>query len=181
MAKASYFGADTSLRIFIKATSWRVCATCDTILLSYIFTGHIGAALKIGLSEVGTKIGLFYVHERFVWGNIRFGKIYADDKKTVIGEKHYRSILKGMSWRFFGTIDTMMLAFFWTGNYKAAFAIGATEVITKVGLFWLHERAWFGIKWGKQKLGGDRQAPAADDSIPFKNNCGVQLQKVAAI
>jgi len=115
-------------------------------LLSYNFSGHISAALKIGLSEVGTKIGLFYVHERFVCCNIHFGSLYACDKKTVMGEKHYRSILKGMSWRFFGTIDTMMLAFFWAGNYKAAFAMGATEVITKVGLFRLHERAWFRIK-----------------------------------
>ena len=152
------------MRIFTKATSWRVFATCDTILLSYIIYGHIGTALKIGISEVFTKIGLFYVHERFVWGNIRFGKIYAEDKTTVIGEKHYRSVLKGMSWRFFGSLDTMMLAFFWTGNYKAAFAISATEVITKVGLFWLHERVWFRIKWGKvitevDKNGGSEPAP----------------------
>jgi uncharacterized membrane protein len=178
LAKASFFGADTSLRIFIKATSWRVFATCDTILLSYIFTGHIGAALKIGLSEVGTKIGLFYVHERFLLGNIRFGRLYAEDKKTVIGEKHYRSILKGMSWRFFGTIDTMMLAFFWTGNYKAAFAIGATEVVTKVGLFWLHERVWFGIKWGKVKTVGNKNVGVLPTPVVVLNNSS---QRKAAV
>ena len=178
MAKASFFGADTSLRIFIKATSWRVFATCDTILLSYIFTGHISAALKIGLSEVGTKIGLFYVHERFAWGNIRLGRIYAEDKKTVIGEKHYRSILKGVSWRFFGTIDTMLLAFFWTGNYKAAFAIGATEVITKVGLFWLHERVWFSIKWGKVTTAVDKNVGALATPVVVLNNIG---QRKAAV
>ena len=170
VAKKSILGKDSSLRIFVKATSWRVFATCDTILLSYIFTGHIGAALKIGLTEVCTKIGLFYLHERYVWQNIKLGRIYAEDGKTVIGDKHYRSILKGMSWRFFGTIDTMIIAFFWTGNYKAAFAIGATEVITKVGLFWLHERVWFGIKWGQLT-----NEPIIDTTVPIVNlNNGLQ-------
>jgi len=142
---------EATLRIVAKATSWRFFATCDTIILSLIFTGQIGSALKIGLTEVFTKIGLFYLHERYLWSNLRFGRIYANDNKTVIGDKHYRSIVKGMSWRVFGTMDTILIALFWTGDYKKALAIGATEVITKVGLFWLHERVWFRIKWGQPK------------------------------
>jgi uncharacterized membrane protein len=142
---------EKSLRTVVKATSWRVFATCDTILLSYIFTGHIGTALKIGATEVFTKIFLFYLHERYVWSNIRFGRNYAADGVTIIGDKHYRSIVKGTSWRFFGTLDTILLAFLWTGNPAAAFKIGFTEVLTKIALFWLHERVWFKIKWGQPK------------------------------
>jgi uncharacterized membrane protein len=142
---------DKSLRIIVKATSWRVFATCDTILLSYIFTGQITSALKIGLTEVFTKIFLFYLHERYVWANIKFGRIYAADGVTIMGDKHYRSIVKGASWRFFGTLDTIIIALVWTGNPFTALKIGATEVITKIGLFWLHERIWFRIKWGRPK------------------------------
>jgi len=142
---------ESSLRIVVKATSWRVFATCDTILLSYLVTGHIGAALKIGLTEVLTKIFLFYVHERYVWANIKFGRKYAADGTTITGDKHYRSIAKGASWRFFGTLDTIMIAFFWTGKFAKALTIGGAEVVTKIGLFWLHERVWFKIKWGQAK------------------------------
>ncbi len=140
---------EKTLRIFVKATSWRILATCDTVMLSYIFTGQITSALKIGITEVFTKIILFYLHERYVWTNIKFGRIFAADGETITGDKHYRSLVKGASWRFFGTLDTILIALFWTGDYKKALAIGATEVVTKIGLFWLHERTWFKIKWGQ--------------------------------
>lgn len=143
---------EKSLRTVVKATSWRVFATCDTILLSYIFTGQIGTALKIGATEVFTKIFLFYLHERYVWANLKFGRTYAADGVTVTGDKHIRSIVKGASWRFFGTLDTIFLAWLWTGNPLSALKIGFTEVLTKIILFWLHERAWFKVKWGQPKV-----------------------------
>ncbi len=139
---------ERSVRSVVKAATWRIIATCDTIFLSWIFTGQISAALKIGATEVLTKIGLFYLHER-IWFRLNFGKIYGVDRKTIVGEKHYRSLVKGISWRFFGTLDTIIIALFWTGDFTKAFAIGGTEIITKVGLFWVHERVWLRIKWGK--------------------------------
>jgi uncharacterized membrane protein len=36
----------------------------------------------------------------------------------------------------------MVLSYIFTGNLKVAFAIGGTEVITKLGLYYFHERAW---------------------------------------
>jgi uncharacterized membrane protein len=59
-----------------------------------------------------------------------------------IKESHLRSLLKGISWRVVGTLDTMLLSYIFTGNLKIAAAIGGTEVISKVGLYYLHERAW---------------------------------------
>lgn len=67
---------------FFKGVSWRVVATCDTIFLSYIYTGSIGNSLKIGFIEVFTKIFLFYLHER-VWLKIKWGtkiKSHLDEK-----------------------------------------------------------------------------------------------------
>ena len=64
-------------------------------------------------------------------------------------DSHLKSVLKGFSWRLVGTIDTIVIAFFWTGDYSKALKIGAIEVFTKIALYYLHERIWLKIKWGK--------------------------------
>ncbi|MBS1729172.1 MAG: DUF2061 domain-containing protein [Bacteroidetes bacterium] len=137
---------ENSLRVFLKATTWRMVGTADTIFLSWLFTGQIASALKIGFTEVFTKIFLFYLHEKLLWSRLRFGQTYSPEG-VLIAEKNYRSLIKGISWRFFGTIDTILIALFWTGDFKKAFAIGATEIITKVLLYWIHERVWLRVKW----------------------------------
>jgi len=65
--------------------------------------------------------------------------------------KHKRHILKTITWRIIGTLDTMILSWIITGNWKLGVAIGGVEVVTKMVLYYLHERAWykfsdFGIK-----------------------------------
>jgi len=54
-----------------------------------------------------------------------------------------RHILKTISWRIIGTIDTMILSWLITGSWKWGLAIGGTEVITKMVLYYLHERVWY--------------------------------------
>jgi uncharacterized membrane protein len=63
-------------------------------------------------------------------------------KDHIWQESHVRSVVKGISWRIVGTIDTIIIATFWTGDYTKALQIGFTEVITKVILFYFHERLW---------------------------------------
>ena len=58
-----------------------------------------------------------------------------------------RHLAKTITWRIVGTIDTMVLSWIITGSLKIGLAIGGTEVITKMILYFLHERAWY--KWGK--------------------------------
>jgi uncharacterized membrane protein len=139
----------------LKGISWRFVATCDTILLSYLYTGSVGDSLRIGFIELFTKIVLFYFHER-VWLRIKWGtfiRTYIAEHKTtgldattreqmILEEAHYRSIVKGISWRFFGTLDTIIIATFITGDYSKALKIGATELVTKIVLFYFHERIW---------------------------------------
>ena len=62
-----------------------------------------------------------------------------------------RSIVKTITWRIIGTLDTMVLSWIITGNWKWGIAIGGVELITKMVLYYFHERAWykfsnFGIK-----------------------------------
>ena len=66
-------------------------------------------------------------------------------------ETHQRSFIKGLSWRMLGSIDTFLLSWFFTNNVKTAGAIASTEIITKVLLYYFHERVWTSIKWGTQR------------------------------
>lgn len=63
-----------------------------------------------------------------------------------------RHILKTISWRVLGTIDTIILSWLITGSWKLGLSIGGVEVITKMVLYFLHERAWYKFsKFGVDK------------------------------
>ena len=66
-------------------------------------------------------------------------------------EKPYRSVVKAISWRTVGTIDTIIVSYFITGNLVMAASIGTIEVITKMALYYFHERAWNKLSFGKVK------------------------------
>lgn len=61
-----------------------------------------------------------------------------------------RSIVKAISWRLVGTIDTIIISWFITGRITMALSIGTVEVVTKMILYFFHERVWNLIKWGKK-------------------------------
>ena len=52
------------------------------------------------------------------------------------------SLLKTLSWRIIGTIDTMIISYILTGKLDIAVSIGGIEVVSKMILYYLHERAW---------------------------------------
>jgi adenylylsulfate kinase len=54
-----------------------------------------------------------------------------------------RHILKSVTWRLVGTIDTVVLSWLITGNLEVGLKIGGVEVITKMILYYLHERLWY--------------------------------------
>ena len=62
-----------------------------------------------------------------------------------------RSILKAISWRVIGTLDTMALGWIITGDPVMGLKIGALELFTKFILYYLHERIWLKCKFGTQK------------------------------
>lgn len=66
-------------------------------------------------------------------------------------EKAYRSVIKTISWRTLGTIDTMVISYIVTGNLAMAASIGSIEVVTKMILYYYHERAWNKINIGRHK------------------------------
>ncbi len=59
-----------------------------------------------------------------------------------------RSISKTVSWRLLGSIDTFIIAYIVTGEVKSGAFIVSAEMVTKMILYYLHERGWAHIRWG---------------------------------
>jgi uncharacterized membrane protein len=63
-------------------------------------------------------------------------------------ETHARSVLKAVSWRTLGTLDTFAISWFMTGRVEVAGSIAGIEIITKIAWYYLHERTWALVSWG---------------------------------
>jgi len=70
-------------------------------------------------------------------------------KSRRSSESHFRSIAKAISWRGSGSLDTFIVSFVITGSYTFAGSIAMTEIVTKIMLYYFHERIWSIIPWGK--------------------------------
>jgi adenylylsulfate kinase len=66
-------------------------------------------------------------------------------------ETHYRSIIKAISWRIFASGATILIVFVFTKKIVLSLGIGATELIVKLILYYLHERIWNILPFGKEK------------------------------
>jgi len=64
-------------------------------------------------------------------------------------DSNLKSLAKTVSWRIVGTIDTIMISYLVTGETAMALSIGSVEVVTKMILYYLHERVWSGVKLKK--------------------------------
>lgn len=67
------------------------------------------------------------------------------DKKT-------RSLIKACTWRVAATLTTFVIAFFVTKSVHFAVSISIIEVISKLILYYVHERIWqFSNLWQVKK------------------------------
>ncbi len=133
--------AETRMRSIAKAISWRTTGTIDTFVISWMITGHAASAGGIAVTEVFTKLILYYLHER-VWMRLRRRAPHGADS-------HGRSLAKAVSWRLTGSADTFLIGWIITGHAGMAGGIAATELLTKIALFYFHERVWARIGWGR--------------------------------
>ena len=127
-----------SKRHIFKTITWRTVGSLDTLLLSWFISGDLSIGIQIGISEVITKMILYYIHER-LWF------------KSKIESTNKRHILKTFSWRTIGTIDTFVLSWIITGNPLTGLKIGLSEVFTKMVLYYGHEKLWYRINFGLDK------------------------------
>ena len=82
-----------------------------------------------------------------------------NDSTKVIRESRLRSVLKALSWRVLATLTTIAIAYFIVGDVKTALQIGAVEVVAKLLIYYLHERAW-----AQMPLGSVRRWAGAEKS-----------------
>jgi adenylylsulfate kinase len=80
----------------------------------------------------------------------KWSKLIISELGVKNGDSNYRSLMKAITWRMTGTIDTFLVSWIITGTLSLATGIALAEIFTKVGLFWLHERVWNKVSWGRK-------------------------------
>ena len=151
-------------RHIAKAITWRIVGSIDTWVIGYVLMRFFGseeinteersisekaavAATYIAVLELITKTIFYYFHER-VWYGIMW-----------IEKQEIRHVIKTFSWRLVGAIDTILLVYivyyFYVGSIegaaKLALSMFSIEIITKIVLYYLHERIWFISNYGVAK------------------------------
>lgn len=71
-------------------------------------------------------------------------------RKWALSDSNSRSVAKAISWRITGTVDTFLISLLVTGQLSLAGAIAFTEIVTKIVLYWVHERVWNRVSWGRE-------------------------------
>ena len=75
-----------------------------------------------------------------------------NNTRQIVTETSARSIIKGFTWRLVATFSTIVIAYLITGQTKIALQIGGIEFVAKIAVYYLHERIWLRISFGKKNL-----------------------------
>ena len=70
---------------------------------------------------------------------------------TQYKEAHKRTVAKAICWRIIATLTTMIIVFLFTRKFILTLGVGAVEVTAKILFYYLHERIWNRVSWGKKK------------------------------
>ena len=66
-------------------------------------------------------------------------------------ESHTRSLAKAVSYRLLGSAATALIVLGFTGKPAISVGVGALDMVVKIGLYFLHERLWNHISFGRPK------------------------------
>jgi uncharacterized membrane protein len=124
-----------SKRHVAKSLSWRFIGTIDTFIFAWLITGDVNEGVYLSGITTITKLVWYYFHEQFWF-------------KSNIADTNKRHIIKTFSWRFIGTIDTILFGWIITGNPLLGIKIGFFETISKMLLYYGHEKLWYKINFG---------------------------------
>jgi uncharacterized membrane protein len=140
-------------RHIAKTITWRIVGSLDTWLISWFLVYYFGenpeqateAASYITGLELITKTIFYYFHER-IW----YGLNWITDNQKL------RHIIKTISWRLVGAVDTILLVFIvyyflfdsTEGASEVALSMFSIEIVTKMVLYYFHERIWFASNFG---------------------------------
>src|SRR4029077_4885878 len=131
----------------------------DTVALGLIVAEAGGEGKADGaITRTGRRLG-------------RLGALRRRPPLRGTPERPLRSLFKALTWRTTGSVDTFILSFIFTGSAKLSAAISGTELMTKLLLYYGHERIWARIKFGLRGLSAEprrqrRDAAARSASPP---------------
>ncbi len=129
----------------IKAISWRITGSIDTMIWGWVLSNEWTFGLAVGAAELVTKLVLYYVHDR-LW----IGAEHRDRHRS-----HTIHVFKTITWRILGTLDTILLSWYISGSLQLGLQLGGVEILTKMLLYYIHERIWFQIKWSGNMSSAD--------------------------
>jgi len=66
-----------------------------------------------------------------------------------LSEKPLRSLAKTVSWRITGSLATFLISYIISNDLTVAGSIATMQIISNTILYFIHERIWNKIKWGK--------------------------------
>jgi uncharacterized membrane protein len=66
-------------------------------------------------------------------------------------ESHARSIAKALSYRILGSACTAAICYAVSGRAALSLGAGGVDMVAKLGLYFLHERVWDRIGFGREK------------------------------
>lgn len=66
-----------------------------------------------------------------------------------MSESNARSIVKTITWRLTGSAATFLISYLLTGNFSVAGTIAAIQMTSNTLLYYIHERLWNTLNWGK--------------------------------
>ena len=124
-----------SKRHIAKSFSWRLVGSLDTLIFAWIITDDFNEGLGISGITTLTKLVWYYIHERW-WFN------------SSIVDSNKRHIIKTFIWRGIGTLDTILFSWILTGNPLIGLKIGGAETVSKMLLYYFHEKLWYKINYG---------------------------------
>ncbi len=128
----------SKLRSIAKSITWRIIGSVDTFLLSVLISSNISYGFSISFIEIVTKTVLYYFHER-VWFNSR------------IKNSKIRHLIKPFSWRVIATTDTFIISALIFDDYTMGIQLISFELVTKIILFYIHDKLWYLSKFGLKK------------------------------
>ena len=124
-----------SKRHLAKSLSWRLIGTLDTFIFAWLITGNLNEGLNLSGITIITKLVWYYIHERLWY-------------KSSVYNSNKRHLIKTFSWRAIGTLDTVLFGWLLTGNPMIGLKIGSAETISKMLLYFGHEKLWYRINFG---------------------------------
>lgn len=137
---------ESHARTVVKTLTVRVCFTLSHILNGFIVTGSWMTGVTIASFAVLINMLLFWGHER-VWNWFQWNRKPKDNAFFVDG--HPRTVSKSITWRAIITFNNFMIPFLTTGSWQTALAFLTVATFLNIAVYYLHERAWNMIKWGK--------------------------------